>query len=136
VDDALMKSTEHLLPTLSGRGETSRMTATELSQVVSSLHGIHSRQIERFARLIGDNSIAETNHAPNAEADEGTKSDGTPYHWSLGMPLEKVVETDNETDRYSYSTAASMKSRSFSYTPNGKGPSTPLTPSMDGLRLR
>ena len=137
VDDALMKSTEHLLPTLSGRGETSRMTATELSQVLSSLHGIHTQQIELLKHSLGDNPQTPDNHqTPTGPKEDATTSGDTPYHWSLGMPLEKVVETDNETDRYSFSTVASIRSLSFSHTPGRNAISTPTTPSIDGLKLR
>lgn len=132
-----MKSTEHLLPTLRGRGETSRMTATELSQVLSSLHAAHEQKMERFKCALGDMSgSSETQVTPNCSEEVETKNGDTPYHWSLGMPLEKVVEADNETERYSYSSGASLRSLSFSHTPGGNGPSTPATPSIDGLRLR
>ena len=140
VDEALMKSTEHLLPTLSRRGEASRMTATELSQVLSSLHAVHSQQIKRIEKLL--HGSPAHSHTPTTGADapgenSGTLNGGdTPYHWSLGLPLEKVVETDNETDRYSYGSASTMRSVSRTPFSQAQGPGTPCTPSLRDLRLR
>lgn len=137
VDAALCKSTEHLLQIMTGRGKPSRMTATELAQVLVSLHDIHARQISRFSLLLGDTSLALPTSDQNvivrtAGMEKSPKSGNTPHHWLMGMPLEKVVETDNETDRASI---ASMRSISFCHTPSGKVPSTPQTPSINGLHL-
>jgi hypothetical protein len=135
VDEALIKSTEHLLPTLSGRGDTSRMTATELNQVLSYLHGIHSRQIQRLSCMLGDTCLACEQHAvKDAPTEEGWRSDE--YQWSLGMPLEKVVETDNETDRHSYGSVASVIPISLPSVPGEKVPATPLGLTINGLCVR
>ncbi|CAB9524463.1 expressed unknown protein [Seminavis robusta] len=129
VDDALMKSTEHLLPTLSGGGGPSRMTATELSQILTSLHAIHSQQIKRIEALLAGSPAS----ASDATLDETRVI--TPYHWSLGLPLDKVEEMDNETDRYSFGSAASSL-RSGPRTPfSQRGPGTPSTPSLRDLHL-
>lgn len=138
VDEALMKSTEYLLPPLSGRGETSRMTATELSQVLSSLHSMHAQKMEQFQSLLaGSPSLEEKQTSNELVATDESKNGGkTPHHWSIGLPLQSVVETDNETDRNSYASAASIRSRSFSQTPSQSAPGTPVMPSIQGLRLR
>lgn len=143
VDEALMKSTEHLLPTLtSGRGdEPSRMTATELSQLLSLLHGANAEKIQHLNKALAGESPRNSAASSNKEEDQENNDLNTPpYHWSLGMPLDKVVETDNETDRYSYSSASVMKSPSvFNSTPSRRQPATPCspcTPSIAELKLR
>lgn len=132
VDNALMKSTEYLLPTLSGRNEVSRMTATELAQLLSSLHAFNAAKMQCVEKILA----AET---PRSNSEDGGKhqisdAHNTPYHWSLGLPLEKVIETDNETDRGSM--GSFMKSPSVSNTPSNRSPGTPCTPSIAELRLR
>jgi len=56
-------------------------------------------------------------------------NNNTPHHWSIGMNLQSIVETDNETDRNSY--ASSERSSSLPRTPG-----TPNTPSIRALKLR
>ena len=133
VDGSLMKSTEHLLPTLSRRGEASMMTATELSQVLSSLYAIHAQQIQRIEKLLAGSPLQARESNKERPSGVAQSSGDTPHHWFLGLPLEKVVETDNETDRYSYeSVASSMRSTPRSQRSQG----TPCTPSLRDLRLR
>ena len=137
-EDSLMKSMEHILPILRSTGKVSRITASELTHALLSLHDIHTRQIQRFASLMGDDSLSKEydSKTPTGAGTTGRTGD-TPYHWSLGMPLESVVETDNETDRNSCgSIASSKRSASFCRTPGSDGSGTPLTPSINGLRLR
>lgn len=156
VDESMMKATEYLLPTsttttTNANGKTvaaSRMTATELSQMISSLHVMNTQKIDRIENLLAGSPRHQSQYSSpgskaNTDEQDGTQSShgGTPYHWSLGLPLEKVVETDNETDRDRNSHTGSvssmmMRSPSVTHTPTRQGPGTPLTPSIRELRLR
>lgn len=132
VDESLVKSTEHLLPTLSRKG-ASRMTATELAQLLSSLHAIHSHHIQLIEKLLVGPPLQGDTVKTEGRNEVTQTSGDTPHHWSLGMPLEKVVETDYDTDRYSCESAASCL-RTTPRTPCSPG--TPCTPSLKDLRLR
>jgi len=149
VDESMMKATEYLLPTSNGGGKgggASRMTATELSQLLSSLRVMNAQKIERMEKLLAGSPHHSQFTSPTtgeSVEQDGTQSShgGTPYHWSLGLPLEQVVETDNETDRDRNSHNGSvssmmMRSPSVTHTPARQGPGTPLTPSIRELRLR
>jgi hypothetical protein len=132
VDESLVKSTEHLLPTLSRKG-ASRMTATELAQLLSSLHAIHSQQIHLIENLLVGPPLQIDTVKTDGRNEVAQTSGDTPHHWSLGMPLEKVIETDYETDRYSCESASS-KLRITPCSTSSQG--TPCTPSLKDLRLR
>jgi len=175
-DERLVKSTEFLLPAmLLGTNETPRMTASELSQVFDTLNAFHAQVIDEIEYnttvLVGsplplttqENNNVTTPHEPGTDAvvvvgDEtqynntNSKTGGilTPHHWSIGMPLSMVTETDYETDRNSYpsSSASSVRSScttnnksissSTSQTPTRRQstPGTPSTPTIRTLRLR
>ena len=138
-DDLLVKSTEFLLPAMTSSDETPRMTASELSQVFDSLNSIHAQVIDRMQSiLVGSPSLGDKVNSnelltPGEEQKAGVN---TPHHWSIGMPLQAVAEADYETDRNSYASPSSVRSRSFSHTPSRSAPGTPSTPTIRALRLR
>ena len=117
------------------------MTATELSQLLSSLHAANAQKIQQIEELLGTSSSSSPNPvSPSRQQQmESQEKALTPHHWFLGLPLDKVVETDNETDRYSCSSASVMKSPSVSHNTPSRPPATPgtpCTPSIAELRLR
>ena len=140
-DDLLVKSTEFLLPAMTSTDETPRMTASELSQVFDSLNSIHAQVLDRMQSnvLVGSPPLGDkvdTNELLTPGEEEQKTVVNTPHHWSIGMPLQMVAEADYETDRNSYASPSSVRSRSFSHTPSRSPPGTPSTPTIRALRLR
>lgn len=166
VDERMVTSTEYLLPTLSSSSNngnetsSSRMTATELSQLIESLHILCEKKAIQFSNIVNGNENSNKELEENVDEDSlsiqnyttsTTSIDDmsqeqhqqqqhltTPYHhWSLGLPLEQVVETDNETDRYSMGSSSVMSPAvSTTLSKQGGVSTTPCTPSVTELRLR
>ena len=129
IEEGFMKATEHILPSSS-----SASTVTELAELCRLVQEANREKmliLKTRLKSMGCNSQF-------LESDEALSSPNTPspnIFWSIGGPLERVVEGDVETEG-TITPSSLLHPSPFSSATKRKNSISPATPTMQSISFR
>lgn len=143
VEETLLKATEAILPMME---HDQCMTVTELLQVCISLQRANIDLMKRLDDRMNRNyagkyqSVLTKERIQECQVNAPSPSPPSAAEFSTPLwqqlPLEQVVETDNETDATTTPGSTTFLSPPLSSSQQKQGGGTPVTPSLDSLHLR
>jgi hypothetical protein len=131
IEQQLFHATKDVLPKT-----TESMTITELAELCRCVQETNRRQMEQLKALFEAAGIQVPWDERWSKETLLSPKDDSNLHWSLGRPLERVVEADTETDATTTPGSTATFLSPFNRGSSKKYPLTPTTPTMDSFSFR
>ena len=128
IEEDLHHATDNILPI----AEKS-MSVTELAELIRLIQESNRRQIEEIKCLLNAAGYEIPRDKNSMEQFKGSREEAT-FHWTLGRPLERVVEGDVESDGTTTPGSMGYQSPFWHRSSSTRKQSlTPTTPTMESI---